>query len=182
MSDGVHVGKRWLLIGSFLLGGNSASATDPQVGAHIPPFHGADLTGEAGSLPDEFQGKGGVLVIGFSQASRAEATAWGKRLAADYRDADRVIYYEMPMLASVPRLLRGWVVKKIAAELPDRAKARFLPLYDHEAEWRAAAAYASPNDAYILVVDSAGAVRFRFEGDATDTAYAEVKKRINETR
>ena len=134
------------------------------------------------ALPGAFFGKTGVLVVGFSQASRTEVTAWGKRLAGDYRDSSRVLYYEVPVLASVPRLLRGWVLKKVAAEVPDRARARFLPVYDHEPEWRAAAGYSKADDAYVLVVDGAGVVHFRLQGEAGDAAYAEVKKRIEAMR
>ena len=63
--------------------------------------------------------------------------------------------------------------------MPDRAKGHFLPVYDHEAEWRAAAGYRQADDAYVLVVDEAGTVRYRFEGPATDQAYAEVKRRLD---
>ena len=153
-----------------------------EIAAPVPAMHAVALSGDQVVLPGAFEGKAGVLVVGFSQASRAEVTAWGKRLAGDYRDSARVVYYEVPVLASVPRLLRGWVLKKVAAEVPDRARARFLPVYDHEPEWRAAVGYTRADDAYVLVVDGAGLVRFRLQGEASDTAYTEVKKRIETMR
>ena len=75
--------------------------------AAIPALHGTALSGEKVDLPEVLKGKTAVLVVGFSQASRDEVTAWGRRLAGDYRESNAVMYYEMPVLAGVPKLLRG---------------------------------------------------------------------------
>lgn len=177
-----RVGQLLLGAAAALLTGLCRNTCGAQPPPRIPPLQGAVLSGEQVALPAKLQGKVGVLVVGFSQASRADVTAWAKRLAGDYRDNAGVLYYELPVLAAVPRLLRGWVLKKMAADIPDRAKGRFLPVYDHEAEWRVAAGYTRADDAYVMIVDGAGVVRFRTEGDANDAAYAEVKKRIEAMR
>ena len=165
--------KRLLVVG-LLLGG----LAEAQVGARIPAVSGTVLSGERVVLPEGLRGKVGVLVVGFSQSSRGEVTAWGKRLAGDYRDSGGVIYYEMPVLASVPRLVRGLVLGKIKGSVPVRAQGRFLPVLDHEAEWKTVAGYGAADDAYVLVVDGGGVVRYRTEGAATDAAYGEVKRRV----
>jgi hypothetical protein len=144
----------------------------------IPPVHATVLTGQTVDLPAALQGKSAVLVLGFSQASREQATDWGKRLAADYRTSGTVLYYEMPVLEAVPRLLRGWVTKKIAESVPERARDHFLIVLDHEKEWRAAVAYNKSDDAYVVVVDSAGTIRARLEGPASDANFAEVKRQL----
>ncbi len=169
---------RRLAVKALLLTCGYACSSQAQSNAIIPAVAGITLTGEHVRLPEALKGKVGVLVVGFSQASRTEVAAWGKRLTPDYRDSNGVLFYEMAMLASVPRLLRGWVVKKIGAEVPDRAKSRFLPLYDHEADWRAVTGYMKPDDAYVLVVDAAGVVRFRINGEVGTEAYIELKKRV----
>ena len=107
-------------------------------------------------------------------------TGWGKRLAADYRGSSSVVYYEMPVLAGVPKLLRGYVVKKIAEDVPERAKPRFLPVYAQEAEWKAAAGYGEADVAYLLVVDGTGAVRWHGSGAASDALYDEVKRQVEQ--
>ncbi len=146
----------------------------------VPAVHGVTLSGERVELPEAIAGKVGVLVVGFSQASREQAGAWGGRLAGDYRTSTAVTYYEMPVLAGVPRLLRGWVLRKIAAEVPDRAKNKFLPIYDHEGEWKSAAGYGKVEDAYVLLVDSSGLVRWRCEGEASDASYGELQRRVTD--
>ncbi len=144
----------------------------------VPELHGKVLSGEKIDLPGGLEGGAGVLVVGFSQASREAVTGWAKRLSGDYRDSTTVRYYEMAMLSGVPRLLRGWVLKKIAAEVPDRAKARFAPIYDHEGEWKTAAGYGKADDAYVLIVDGKGMVRWKYEGAAGDAQYGELKRQV----
>jgi hypothetical protein len=144
----------------------------------LPALHGTTLSGETVDLPQAAKGKVGVLVLGFSQGSREQVTAWGKRLSADFRDSNAVLYYEMPILAGIPKLLRGMVVKKIAADVPDRARARFLPIYDHEADLRKLAGYEKGDDAYTLLLDASGAVVWKGQGAPSDATYAEMKRRI----
>jgi hypothetical protein len=157
-------------------------ACAPAGAQQIPPVHATALSGDRIDLPEAFRGRAAVLVLGFSQASRDQVTAWGKRLAADYRESNSIVYFEMPILESVPRLLRGWVTKKMGESVPDRARATFLPVSDHEAEWKAAANFNKAGDAYVLVVDKTGAVRGRVEGAANDASYAEMKRLLETAR
>ncbi len=145
---------------------------------HVPALHGAVLTGAPADLPASLAGKRGVLVLGFSQASRDEVAAWGRRLAGDYRDSPAVVYYEMPVLAAVPKLLRGWVARKVSEGVPDRARSHCVLVMDHEADWKAAAGFTHDEDAYVLLVDSSGTVLWRTEGQADDTHYADLKRHL----
>lgn len=146
--------------------------------ARIPEVHTPSLSNEQVSLPEGLRGKPGVLVIGFSQSSRDAVTAWGRRLAADYRDSPSVLYYEMPVLASVPRLVRGLVIRQIKASVPERAQPRFVPLLDKEQEWRSAAHFDKANEAYVLLVDGKGLIQWQTEGGPTDRQYAELKEQL----
>ena len=144
----------------------------------VPAVQGELLSGTKVNLLESLQGKSGVLVVGFSQGSREEVAAWGRRLAGDYRDSPNVVYYEMPVLAGVPKLLRGWVLKKVNEGVPDRAKGHCLPVMEHEAEWKQAAGFTRDEDAYVLVVDGAGKVTWRTEGAVDDARFAEVKRHL----
>ena len=146
--------------------------------AQVPALHGTVLTGATVDLPASLEGKRGVLVLGFSTASRDEVAAWGRRLAGDYRDSSAVAYYEMPVIAAVPRLLRGWVAKKVTEGVPDRARSRCVLVLDHEAEWKAAAGFTRDEDAYVLLVDASGTVLWRAAGSADDARYADLKHHL----
>lgn len=147
----------------------------------IPPIHALAVSGEQVDLPSGLHGRVAVLVVSFSQASRDEVTAWGLRLEADYHGSSNVVYYEMPVLASVPRPLRGWVTRKIKDSIPATAQPRFVPILDHEAEWKAAAGFSRNDregDAYVLVVDSGGNILSRMVGAPSSQSYAELARRL----
>jgi ATP synthase subunit 10 len=147
-----------------------------QTAERIPAARGTTLAGDAVALPDAFKGDAGVLVVGFSKASQGAVAAWGRRLAKDYRESQKVPYFEVAMLEGAPRLLRGMIVHEMRSSVPEAERAHFLTLTDGETAWRAAAHYAKPDDAYVLLVDGSGAVRWQMEGDATDAAYAALKR------
>ena len=179
----MRVRIHWIAAGLLCCSAAQMQGTGTGVpGMLIPPVHGTVLSGSAVELPDALRGKTGVLVIGFSQGSRDQVATWGRRLEVDYRGSSTVTYYEMAELASVPRFLRGLVLKKIREDVPQGAQERFLPVFDHEADWKTATGFRSANDAYVLVVNGNGTVRWRTAGIASDTAYAEVKRQIAEAR
>jgi hypothetical protein len=138
----------------------------------MPVVHGTSLAGQPVELPRMLEGKVGVLVIGFSRESRQPVAEWGRRLAAEYKGTPGVVYYEMPMLAEVPRWLRGVVVRSMRKEVPEGAQARLVPLTEDEAGWKDVVGYKKAEDAYVLVVDGTGAVRWKGHGTATDASFA----------
>ena len=146
----------------------AASATQ------IPAVTANTLAGEPVRLPADLRGKDGILVLGFAKDARAQVRDWGKRLAVDYFTSPTVLYYEMPVVAGVPRLLRGMVMKQVASEVSDRGKHHFVPINDNEARWRALAHVTDPNQAYLLVVDASGNVQWNTAGPLTDAAYQAV--------
>ncbi len=89
------------------------------------------------------------------------------------------MYYEMPVLASVPGFMRGVVVRSMRSSVPERAQARFVPIADHEAAWRALVHYGNPDDPYLLVIDGKGDIVWQTQGQPTDAAYAALKQRLD---
>jgi hypothetical protein len=161
------------------LGKGAAQSSEPM---RIPPVHGPVLTGENVDMPEALKGKVGVLVMGFSQASRDEVTEWGKWLAGQFRNSGDVAYYEMPVLESVPRMLRAFVVRQMSKSVPEVERSHFLPVLDHEPEWKKATGFANPDDAYLMVVDATGVVQWKTKGGVTDGTTAEVMRQIERLR
>lgn len=131
------------------------------------------------SLPEAFAGKTTVLVVGFSQSAREPVAVWGRRLAALYGGSATVQYFEVPVLAAVPRLLRGLVLGKVKDGVPQRAWAHCLPVTEHEAEWKRAAGYRGADSAYLLVVDGGGVVQAHWEGNLAPATEAAVTSEVS---
>jgi hypothetical protein len=144
----------------------------------IPKSQGTTLAGTAVALPDALKGKAGILVVGFSHASQGQVSTWTRLLEADYGKSNDITYFAIPMLAGAPKMVRGIIRKSMASSVPFEQRPHFLPITEGEPAWRAAAHYDKPDDAYVLLVDSAGTVRWQTEGEATDMAYAEMKKNL----
>jgi hypothetical protein len=171
MEDLVVKAKVFLLLNLALTLGAGAQTT-------IPKSQGTTLAGTAVTLPDALRSKVGVLVVGFSRGSQDHVASWGRLLATDYGKATDVVYFEIPMLAGAPKMLRGMIVKSMGKSVPQAERPHFLPLMEDEPAWRAAARYDKPDDAYVLLVDATGTVRWQMEGDATDAAYRDFKKNL----
>ena len=171
-----------LALGLSLLFINFPAPAIPDAVAHIPPVHGITFSDTRVDLPDALHGKVGILVLGFTQGSRSSVTDWGKKLAADFYDSPTVLYYEMPMLAAVPRFLRGFVENRIKASVSDRGRPHFLPLTDDEAKWRNLTHYTAPDDPYILLVDHQGTIRWQTQGPPSETTYTALRREVETLR
>jgi hypothetical protein len=157
----------------------ASTAWSEDAPAHIPEAHGTALDGTAVVLPDALKGKVGVLVVGFSHASQGQVTNWGRLITADYGTTPGLAYYEIPMLGGAPKMLRGMIVKSMAKSVPAAEKPHFLPLTEDDKPWRRVAHYDKADDAYIVLVDGDGAVRWQTQGEPSDAAYAGFKKQMD---
>jgi hypothetical protein len=174
---------RFFVIGLSLaaLFGGAVTGAQP-TGGRIPEVHATSFSNEAVNLPEGLKGKVGVLVLGFSRDSREADSAWGKRLAADYRESPTVAYYEMPVLAAVPRMIRGMIVKSMKSSVPASEQSRFVVIVENEAAWKTVTHFGRQDDPYVLVVDSQGSVVWQTQGAPTDAAYAELKQHVEALR
>ncbi len=163
-----------LLLASF--------GSDPAPPQRVPELHAISFAGQPVNLPDGLRGHATVLIVAFSENARGSVTLWSRRLAADFGDSPTVLYYEMPVLTGVPHFLQGIVLEKIRKDVPPPAQPRFVPILDHEKEWKAVTGEGTrgrEDDAYLLVVDGAGNVRSELIADApTDVTYADLKRRV----
>ncbi len=147
---------------------------------HIPEVHVLSFSGDRVDLPAMLEGKVAILILGFSKGARTQATLWGRLLPTDYFYSSDVLYFEMPVLEAVPRLLRGAVLRSIKSEVSTRSQPHFAPLTSDEQRWRSLVHYSRPDDSYVLLVDSTGRVRAQFQGAPTDITYQELKRKVDQ--
>ena len=137
----------------------------------FPRIQGETLAGKKVELPGAFGGQV-VVVMGFTHGSQAQTKVWGQRLRGQGA-------WSVAVLQDVPRLVRGMVVHGIKSGTPKEEYDRFLLVYSGEKELKDAAGVETPDDAYVMVVDGTGAIRWRFHGPATDAAVREVQGVLN---
>lgn len=147
---------------SFLPKGIDAVAGNTVPGNVVPSIRTTALDGHAVELPAALSGHLTVLILGFGKHSAEATTAWEKPVRTQFAHPPAIGFYDMAMLQEVPSFVRSLVVHSIRKKVPDVLQPNFLPLFDHEEEWKHVAGYAAdqPDAAYVLLVDGRGTVRW----------------------
>ena len=150
----------------------------PSSAQTIPPVKAKALDESEVILPKPGSQQLLILVLGFSHKSGDACSAWGKRLAADYTSDPHVTYYHLPELQSAPSLVRGMILHGMRKDVPPAIHSRFVPLFDHEADWKKTVNFSTPDDPYILVASPDGHVLWQTHGPVTDSAYSALKSEV----
>lgn len=138
----------------------------------FPAIEGENLLGKKIALPQAGAGHPAVIVIGFTHASQSQTKAWSAQLHRE------VATYSLAVLEDVPRLVRGMAVGGIKSGVPQEQRERFLLVFRGEKELKEAVGFDRPNDAYIVLLDAAGVIRWRFHGALNDASLADLKSQL----
>jgi hypothetical protein len=138
----------------------------------FPAIEGENLLGRKIALPQAGAGYPRVVVIGFTHASQSQTKTWSARLHPE------VATYSLAVLQDVPRLVRGMAVAGIKSGVPQEQRERFLLVFSGEKELKEAVGFDRPNDAYLILMDADGAIRWRFHGELNDSSLAELKTHV----
>jgi hypothetical protein len=142
----------------------------------IPVTRAQSFGGTQVNLPSDLSGRIGVLVLGFSKKSSLETKGWGDSVLRDYGTDPHVVYYQMPVLADVPILVRGFILQGIRKQMSPAERMHFVPILQDAAGWKKVVQFAAPDDAYIVVLDSGGQIKWRTRGTLTGEAYSQLKR------
>jgi hypothetical protein len=139
----------------------------------IPSIEGETLSGKKVSLPAALGGSPALLIVGFTHGSQAQTKAWSTRVSG------RFPAWSIAVLEDVPRLVRGMATHGIKSGTPKDQYDRFLLVYHGEKQLKEAAGFDRPDDAYLLVVDGSGAVRWSYHGPVTDAAVEQIAGQLS---
>jgi len=139
----------------------------------FPTVEGETLSGKKVSLPAVFGGQRALLIIGFTHASQAQTKAWSIRVR------DRFPAWSVAVLEDVPRLVRGMATHGIKSGTPKDQYDHFVLIYRGEKQLKEAAGFDRPDDAYLLVLDPGGSIRWKYHGAVNDAAVEQVAGQLN---
>ena len=147
----------------------------------IPLTRGTTLAGGEMELPRDLGPGYSILIIGFSEKSAESARAWGKGLPAAFgSETVQPVCYQIPVLAGLPRLFRGLVLRSMKKDVPNLQQRTFLPVFDQEREWKRVARFREADDAYVILVRQTGEVLWTSYGPISQASILEIKKRMAE--
>lgn len=150
----------------------------PLCADQLPKLEGENLNGKPVEIAEAAAGHPAILVIGFTHGSQKQTQEWSRRLTQEFPDPAQVKVYSVAVLEDAPRLVRGMAVHGMKSGVPKEQRDRFVVLYHHEADLKRLVSFERPDDAYLLVVDRSGAIRYRMHGAANDSSAAELKTQV----
>lgn len=151
-----------------------------QTGSVLPQIKGTSLEDQEITLPGAAAGKVTFLIITFSKAAGEKSQPWSDHVFKDYPQDDRVTSYSIAMLEDVPALLRGMVRGGIKRGVPAFMRHRFLTVAKGEAEWKRYLGIQDDKEAYLLLLDGRGRVRWMHHGLFEQAVYDVLRSRITE--
>jgi ATP10 protein len=141
----------------------------------LPRLEGETLSKKPIVLPDEAHAKIALLVIGFSKKGGQATGVWERQFKNDFGSDQRYAVYPVAVLEDVPRFVRGMVTSGIRSGSPPGERDHFVTLFHGEQDLKRLVTYSAPDDAYILLLDPTGEIRWRGHGLFNDKDYAALK-------
>jgi hypothetical protein len=137
-------------------------------GQRMPPLKGDLLSGKPGVLPDMAAGQTTLVLFGFSYDSRFQVEAWAEKFRARYGAARDVTLFEVPMMGSAARLGRWFIDSGMRKNTPPDLHGRVMTVYGGNDDWKARVDFSAPNDAYLVLIDRQGIVRWLAHGPVSE--------------
>jgi len=162
---------------TLLLASIAATTANPVV----PATQARALDGHEVRLPRDLA-PATVLILSFSRNAAKTTTAWAVPVQTRLARTPAITLFNMPMLAEVPSFVRPMVVRSIRDQVPQVARGTFVPLVDHEAEWKQLAGYDphAADAAYILLLDREGHVQWSTHEAFSDASFRLLSDRANQ--
>lgn len=163
------------MIGCVAFLATSLAQSVPQMPPRMPKTEGESLAGRKVVLPDAASGKIAVLVFGFTKASKVQTSAWASKLQADFGTRTDFELYQLPVLESVPRMVRGMVISGMRKGVAGDKRDHFVPLLRGEAELKKLVGYKEADDAYLVVLGRAGNILEQNHGAPDDANHTRLR-------
>jgi hypothetical protein len=164
---------------------HAASEIAPlRAGDALPHLEGEFLTGRAAVLPAASSGKVTFILMGFTYASRFPVETWGewfRKTAGTRRD---VTFFEVPMIGGLAKLGRWFIDSGMRKGTPAALHENVITVYSKAGDWkqRLGVSPANEDDAFLILVDEEGVVRWLFHGKFDDARAEELKSLLESRR
>ena len=150
-----------------------------QLSPRLPRTEAETASEKAIVLPDAAAGRVAVLIVGFSKKSSEVTERWEKSVFQDLGTGGRVAIFRVAVLESAPRILRGFIRRGIEKNVPKEKRDSFVLLFHDEAEWKKLVHFEDPDEAYLVVLDADGGVRWVGHGNPDAPGTANLKAQVD---
>ena len=145
-----------------------------QPGDPFPELKGELLSGHNATLPAAAKGKIALLALGFSRESQHALEPWTKRYWAEFGQNDAVTFYTVPMIGSGGRFAKFFIEAGMKRDVPKTLQDHFMVVFTDTDPWKARVSFKGENDAYLILLDAAGTVRWTHSGTFDEERFREL--------
>ena len=154
-------------------------AMEAQLGT-FPKLKASNLEKQTFSLPDDFAGERNLLLIAFQRKQQENVDTWLRGLK-QFESTPGFHYYELPTISKLNPIARWFINRGMRSGIPDReARARTITLYLDKSSFKKALNLPDENQIYAVLVDRAGRVYWRAEGDFDGKKAASLQQVLNQ--
>ena len=156
----------------------AAPAQQPlRVGDRFPALKGQFLTGRDAVLPQASSGQVALVAIGFTYKSRFPVEAWAEWYRTTIDRKMDVTLFEVPMIGGAATLGRWFINRGMRNGTPAELHDQVITVYGGTGDWKQRLSYspAHQDDAYLVVLDREGVVRWLHRGGFDISRAAELK-------
>ena len=149
-----------------------------RVGDLFPTLKGQFLTGRDAVLPQASSGKVTLVAIGFTYQSRFPVEAWADASRRTIGSREDVTFFEVPMIGGLAALGRWFIDRGMRNGTPAELHDHVITVYAATGEWKQRLSYSPENndDAYLIVYDREGVVRWLYHGGFDQPRADELQK------
>jgi len=180
----------WAAVGLIILVGAGLIFTRVRVGRsrlevqetedHFPAVSGYNLQREEYQFPEDFAGRWNLLIVPFKREQQRDVNTWVPALQRLERDYPGFIYYELPIIYSLPALSRTFINEGMRAGIPDQtARERTITLYLDKDRFKDAVGIDSERVIHLLLVDQDGQLLWRSRGAYSEETLDELEEALD---
>ena len=160
-----------------------ASLNDSLPRAHFPAVKASNLEKRELSLPADFEGERNLLLVAFEREQQKDVDTWLREMKRFEESDPGFLYYELPTIQRPVALARWFIDSGMRRGIPDRkARERTITLYLDKKPFCDALLITDQKKIYALLVDRAGKILWRSEGDFDETKGASLRIALGEHR
>ena len=150
-----------------------------RVGDPLPMVNGQFLTGRTAVLPQASAGKVTLVAMGFTYSSRYAVEAWAEWYRTTIDPKTDVTFFEVPMIGGLATLGRWFIDRGMRNGTPAALHDQVITVYQGTGDWKKRLSYSDDHkdDAYLIVFDRAGVVRWLHHG-GFDTSWSDELKAV----
>lgn len=145
-----------------------------------PPLAARTLADREFALPADLPHGPTLLIIGFTEDSRSQTSAWTRALATDADLQAAVAVFQVAVIEDVPALMRRFVVGSIRRGVPKRLHDRFLLVTRGTKDWETLVSYSHPDAAYLVLLDRRRKANWRGVGEPSALSLEALRSALSE--